>query len=229
MKFSKILICVAALAVACCFTQSADAAFKIRVNGGAAGTVQDNQAGDLDLTVGVIVASFSSAEFNVLVSVGQSKPILGANSMTLSLTYTATGVAGTTTIAITDTDFGGNGGAILASAGGNLGAGVSQEWRTTMDTANTEFTVGAGGILVLGPLTGTQGASGGRGGYGTGNPYSMSGAIFLTSAGGNAATGGSSDVSIQNIPEPTTVAIWSLLGGVGLAAGWRKRRNRKVA
>jgi len=33
-------------------------------------------------------------------------------------------------------------------------------------------------------------------------------------------------VPLQEIPEPTTLAIWSLLGGLGLAFGWYRTRKR---
>ena len=33
------------------------------------------------------------------------------------------------------------------------------------------------------------------------------------------------DISLTAVPEPTTIIIWSLLGGLGLVFAWRKRKS----
>ena len=41
----------------------------------------------------------------------------------------------------------------------------------------------------------------------------------------NEALSASQIASIANVPEPASLAIWSVIGGIGLIAGWRRRRK----
>jgi hypothetical protein len=56
-------------------------------------------------------------------------------------------------------------------------------------------------------------------------------ALLLDSTG--TFTGGSqigppeSAFAIMPIPEPSTLLIWSLLAGLGIGAGWRRRERRR--
>jgi hypothetical protein len=38
------------------------------------------------------------------------------------------------------------------------------------------------------------------------------------------ATGQENGFLLSPVPEPATIVIWSLLGGLGIAVGWRRKR-----
>ncbi|MBL8889142.1 MAG: hypothetical protein JNL67_04140 [Planctomycetaceae bacterium] len=207
--------------------QSANAGLVVRVNFGADGVVSDNGVGDLNPLTGVIEANFSSAQFDVLVGVAQSTQNLGSNTINLSVTYSATGVEGLTSIAVSDSNLTGYSQSIYSHTDGNLGSGVSQYWRTSLDELNRDFAIGSAGLLILGPLTGTQSAHGSLTGFTQANPFSMGGSLRLVSIGGNSGTVGSANASVSTVPEPNSlVIIASLFGGVSLCHRRRHTRLR---
>jgi hypothetical protein len=221
LSLTLVSVLFAAIALA---PSPASALLSIRVDGVLVAT--DNGAGDANATLGVVVVSTSTSEFNVLVEVGQSKPVLAGSAITLSTTYTASGVAGSAFIEISDTGFTSPSGfvTLFASEGGNLGAGVQQQFTAIMNSNNTLF-CGAGTSVNLNTVTGTNGNSKTKDGTVT-SPYCLTGALTLTSAGGNAGTGGSSDTGLRTIsvPEPASMLLFGL-GLAGLGIWGRKRLN----
>jgi hypothetical protein len=60
-----------------------------------------------------------------------------------------------------------------------------------------------------------------------GSPYSSEYAAFFGPQIGMSGTSGTAfnveEISLQTVPEPATFVIWSLLGGLATAIGWRRR------
>ncbi len=216
----------------------ADAAFKIRVTDtGNAQTVEDNQAGDTSPIAGSINATFNTANFQIVTTIGTSKPLGGnGNNLArvdlLNVNVTALNGGGTLTIEITDTDFqlGGPGpGGMTGSIGGTLGNSVNNTIQVNYvyDSGNAEF--GAGTTLSTGTFTGPGGFSGDFGPTqvnGVNNPFSMTQIVTITMVG-NDTISYDSDHMVNAVPEPTSLLLFgSGLVGLGYLA---RRKNQKAS
>ena len=219
---------VAAAAVLACglATANAEAGFVLEVSDGSTTvTINDGGIGDSAAGAGTILWTGGIGSFFLNVITGDSKPIL-ANSMNLNYSVRSSGLGGTLTLKLTDTDFNASGGAhsfIAADIGGGV-AGSSTRYRTYSDAANAEF--GMTNMLfdsgVLTPPPAAQAVDGD--GSVIGNPFSLTQVIEITHTGfrGNTASTISSGDARVSVPEPGSMLLLGA-GLLGFAASLRRR------
>ena len=138
-KLIKLLI-VAAVMASLSMTAQAIPTAAIQVSSGASTvTIQDNSGTDLSPSVGQIMWSGSINGWNLMVTVGDTKPILGsATSPQMDITVTAnTPGAAPLTVMFTDTGFGPTAGSIISTHFNN---GTASETASVLvDPLNTQF------------------------------------------------------------------------------------------
>lgn len=124
--------------------QQAEAALVLELESGASSvSVIDNGVGDLDLTVGSVTFNGSVGDFDVNVSTGTSKPVIGSASnprLSLNSVNVSSASTGSIEIRVTDTDFSGPVGPgvpTLLDFGGTTNGSVGID--AFVDTSNTEF------------------------------------------------------------------------------------------
>ncbi|MBI3411169.1 MAG: hypothetical protein HY040_22775 [Planctomycetes bacterium] len=215
----------------------AKADFQIRISDGTTTQVfTDNNAGDLNGQIGAMNIVTSVGNFNVVMALGVSKPVVGNSSLAVidlsSLSVSTVG-GGTLRIDITDTSFtippGANQTAFLSSQitgnvfGGSIGY---QSW---VDYSNTAF---GGADSSPGPVfsTGLQAnnttanmlVSGFNGG-----PFSLTSETVISLGGGGFASADGTTSLVTPAPSTLGAALIALpiLGLVG----WQRRRNAKAA
>ena len=177
-------------------------------------------SGDAATGAGVVMYTGAFGSFNVNVTTGVSKPVLGATGTLLDLnSVNVSGGSGTLTIGLTDTDFlRGGAGFLNFQIGGTTDGTISAE--AYMDAANTEFGTGT--------LLGSMDASGSAFAYtsagttvDTTNPYSLTLIASVTHTGGGQIT--SFDANV--VPEPSMIALMSL-GFIGLGVAARRKQSK---
>jgi len=215
----------------------AEAAFKVRLsfdNGTTWNTVQDNMAGDSDATAGFINASFSGNGFNVIVSLGTSKPLIGsASSAEIDNSVLAThNVAGTGSflIQLTDTGFGlppGNAlitSTITGQVTGNPSSLAFQSWASS---SNAEFATSGLTGGPQGPLSGVVNST--ATGFGSlSSPFSVTNQMTVTLSGTGSLASVDGHTTVTN-PEPATIV--AALAGLPALGGfwWRRRKEAALA
>lgn len=129
---------------------------------------------------------------------------------------------------------------LSAAIGNELQTSNTQFWSLQLwaDTNSSGFFEGSGGDTFIGQQFGTSGtALNASAGEWVSNSFSFNSAtttsligqemiVFLNNF--NDGTSYYDNVRLSQVPEPTTLAIWSLLGGIGLVAGHRRRRHRRA-
>lgn len=213
----------------------ADAALMLRLTSGADSvTVTDGGVGDLDGVANGLI-SFNSAlggsvgNFNVNVTTGISKPIIGSPQfpqLDLNSVNVSGSGAGSISIEVTDTNFTVSGNALFASdVGGTTQGSVSVS--TFVDDSNTAFGQ-ATSLADLGPFSGpgTQAFSGSSANYATLAPFSSATIVALiTHTEPGQIT--SFDAAIT-VDAPGTLALLGI-GLVGLGLASRRRQRSKAA
>jgi hypothetical protein len=100
---------------------------------------------------------------------------------------------------------------------------------TYLDPSNTPF--GTAVILSnLGPESGNAFAAE-EGGVGESldGPFSLTLGVQISHDGANQNTSFDAELNGEVVPEPASVLVWSLLGGLGLVtSGWRAARRYKT-
>lgn len=122
--------------------QGVSAVLKLKLESGTTTIeIEDNMAGDADLTTGVVVFNGSIETFNTAVVTGISKPIVGSETLArLNLNAVTTASdSGTLIISLTDTDYGsGSGDTTISSAIGGTANGTTT-FQSYIDQVNAEF------------------------------------------------------------------------------------------
>jgi hypothetical protein len=139
-KLIKFLIVAAVMASLSMTAQAVPTTAAIQVSSGASTvTIQDNAGTDLSPSAGQIMWSGSINGWNLMVTVGDTKPILGsATSPQMDLTVTAnTPGAAPLTVRFTDTGFGPTAGSIISTHFNN---GTASETASVLvDPLNAQF------------------------------------------------------------------------------------------
>ena len=221
---------------------SAQAAFLLRLTDVATNTtvlVQDDTlAGVLtgsgttttaDSGAGAGMISFNGAIagtiWNVNVTTGLSKPILGAGPQKIDLlsVHVSSGGSGSLRIELTDTGFvSGIPSPYFTAAIGGTTSGSLTLNHAAVDPNNGQFAntvdITGGG---LGPFTGGafSGSAGNWVNVGAGVPFSMTLSATITHVGAGQLTSFDADISV---PEPGTLGMFGL-GLLGLGFLWRRR------
>lgn len=187
-------------------------------------SVTDGGVGDLSPTPGVVVFSGTVGVFDVNVTTGLTKPLLGSATepiMDLNSVNVNSGAVGTLTVKLTSTDFVPTSKTFLAK----LDVGGTTNGTITVDAFNDSSNTPFGTLLNttgVGPFSNGPFADSDLGGSGQiqfGPSYSAT--IIATIIHDDASDVTSFDAEYRIIPEPGTVA---LIGLGGLLAVRRRRR-----
>jgi hypothetical protein len=219
-----LLLTVVALAVGVLTTTvHADLALSL-FDGTTTMTLADGGVGDLSPVVGMVTFIGSIGPWEVNVTTGTSKPIIGTPTVAdLDLTSmnVTTDTAGTLTIKLTDTGFSAAGlDSVLKSSIGGTTAGTV-DFIQILDRGNNEFATGSGSDLVsvhLGPFSPGAFSGTGTAAAPVSGPFSLTEVVVITQAG-RGATSFNAESTV--VPVPAAV----LLGLLGMgAAGLKLRR-----
>ena len=213
----------------------AQAAFELQLSDGTVlGTklITDNGVGDSNAATGQIRSTVGGTwgpKFNLNVTTGTSPSTPGVPSIDLNSVNTSNG-AGTLTMDLTQTGLTSTSSisALIAQIGGTLATAQTLTGTAWLDPANGVFGHGATKVLLgtFGP-GGAFSASGNAGPVsGSTGPFSITEEVTLTTT--QAGTS-SFNFAADAAPEPTSLAVWSLLSvaGVGVATA-RRKAGRKA-
>jgi hypothetical protein len=205
-------------------------------------TVSDNGAGDINPATGLILSSVTMTDYTLVVGVSTSKPINSRSpALTLTLTsvsYIHSGVAPMLTVMATDNNFAAptftSLDILTNQATQNMGTGVtaaSSAANGYINQSNVEFDTSSPTAIATPQITfsaigSSQSGTSFSGSAVGATPYSLTTVVTIESSA--SFTGGSftSRLAVNAIPEPSTLAIWATLGGLGLIVA---RRRRKAA
>lgn len=232
--FSIVVAC--ALLVAVCATPSeASLTLLLDAGGGNSVIVADDGTGS-DLVAGDGVINYSGSlglsTWTVNVTTGVSKPTLGTATlpnMDLNTLNISTSGSGSLLIALSDDDFVGANPAVAPlfkfDVGGTTGDNSTVTANAYASNTNVLFATDEN-IGSLGPFT--QGAFAGTTRtpttQTTGANYSLTIITTIQHSGGTSIT--SFDAQLQAVPEPASIAAWSLLASMGVAGlVWSRRRR----
>jgi hypothetical protein len=188
-------------------------------------TVFDGGAGDSNAAVGVITyIGAVGSTWSVNVSTGVTYPALGSPSLPeldLNSVSVSSSGAGSLTIMFSEVGFTGAQPAMF-NLGGTTAGTVSGS--TYSDAGNVLHTAGGWSptlMHALGPFGpgAFAGSAGGVAVPGT-TPYSLAVSVTMTHTG----SGVSSFDGHLFVPEPGTIAIWSMLGLMGMGYSMQRRR-----
>ncbi len=175
-------------------------------------------------------------DFNFSVSNGITKPTLDAYWRKELQTTTDFQGKGTLDIAVTDTDYlfyppiddGQFQLTALVSRSGDIGPDDQITSQSYLDLNNRPFGMdGAFTLGSLGPLDPANGSSsaedGGRVAFDPTTPFSLTQTFHMVFE--NVVSPNVHGETMVLVPEPVSMAAWSLLAGLGIALGWRRRRK----
>jgi hypothetical protein len=226
----KKIVCIVAVAALLAFNASpADAAFQV--------TVLDVDTGHIligsDGGSGAILVSGPVGEWTVTVSTSFSKPLIGPHRMHLDVVATSgapgPNLTSTLIVGATDTGFGNFPiGTLLSSVGGSTDGLVDVQAEKDLD--NLMYSADFGMdllnpevVVAHGPYSGAAFSGSAAVGHGAiAGPYSMTNYIRIVHTAAGQVT--SVDHDIEQIPEPSSLAIFG--GLLGLGCLWMRRRKK---
>lgn len=174
-------------------------------------------------TAGVITYSGAVGGFTVNVATGVSKPNLGPMPQLHLNSVNVSGGAGTLHIELTDTGFVAPGGSVELRSwiGGTTTGTVSYE--QILDPDNAEFALPADGndvVISGGPLGSGAFAEEKLAALGVlAGPFSLTENVTIVHTGSGIT---SLDIDSSVIPEPASIAIWTMFGLVAACIGIKK-------
>ena len=217
MKKSRLLGAVCATLLACSMQSHAVAVLSVSSNG-FGGTVSDNGSGDLDPTTGVVLVTGAVDDWNINVSTGITKPVLGSSEApNMDLNSVDISTLGTThdlMLVFWDFDFSANGTALFSTAIGGTVQNADISWQACVDDANGTACTS----ITLGAFNGEGAFSvNDVGSAGLNGDYSIGLIATITPEAG--AVSASFDFQITQVPIPAAAWLFGsgLLGMVGIA------------
>ena len=232
-RLSALAVCaVFAIASVC---QASLGPLQVRVDDGvdAAVTAIDQGANDDNDTDGVVLLSTATTNWLTTISTGISEPAIGSSTVPAmdlnSVNVTSMGSAGTITISFTGkylprdpviTDFTHSiGGTTQGTIETSLYIGTSAFDEDTLITTMTPTLSGEGPSSVFSGQTMGQDD-------GTDVDYWLTLTATITHEGGGPQTSSfNAAVDTAAIPEPASIAIWTLMAGIG-GLIWMRRRSK---
>jgi hypothetical protein len=210
MKLSKIIVEGLAVLSCACLVQSVNAIPTLTLSDGTTTImVMDNQAGDLDLTVGSVVFNGAvGSNFNVNTSTGLTKPVdgsAGAPAIDLNSVNHALG-AGTLTITFSDTGFNAFPGILTGNIGGTIAVGGSLTNIVMQNALN---------LVTLGPFAPIGFNGTGSAALIDGAPYSLTETAILTFGARGGTTSFDAMGTVVGVPDG---GMTLTMLGIGLLA-----------
>lgn len=188
-------------------------------------TITDNTPGDISPSLGAITFNGAVGNFNINVTTGISKPILGGTNdpvMDLNSVNVSGSGPGTLTIQFTDVDFGSAlHPGFITLVGGTTSGTVAVASYYDLGNATFATTSLLSDLGTFGP-----GAYSGTGSTDVGplpGPYSLTLMATITHTAAGQVT--SFDLLLHPNPEPSTLALMGAAGVLGFVAVRRRRRS----
>lgn len=173
---------------------------------------------DSNATLGGVVFNGAVPNFEINVSTGVSKPLVGNNQIDLnSIVASFSSGGGDLTMVVLDTDFVDNGHQFRTQIGGTSGGALdAYSWVSANngDAAADFNPVSQSPTFTDTPFSWSEHASA--------THNTVFGMAVSANVGHEKAGMTSFDLNFQQTPEPTTALIWTMLAGVGLVV--RRRR-----
>jgi hypothetical protein len=195
-------------------------------------TVSDNGTGDLSKSLGAILWIGKVGSWSLNFDLGLSKPVIGTAThpeMDLAIASASSTGAGTLTITLSDTSFTAlpkKTGVVDFSMGGTT---TTVGGNTTKDTITGSASVNGTPVAGLGPLNGSSWSNSVLSSSTQfGSTFGLSETVVITHTTGKNVTAGDIELSVQPVPEPTSIIAGCLLL---LPFGWsalRKLRGKSV-
>jgi hypothetical protein len=223
-KLSKILIISILAVLLAVGSASATAILALTVEHLGNRIIHDNGSWDTNPNLGVVSWSGSIMDWNVNISTGLSKDVLGSATWPiLDLNSVNTGGTGTLRVSFSDTDFTGSGLQNYNHAIGGTTDGTIAT-KSYFDLGNTAFAhttlIADLGTLGSGPFAGTDVGTFDLG-VGT-STYSLTLLVDITHGVADGITSFDTELQASPVPEPTTMLLLGT-GLVGLAGFGRKK------
>jgi hypothetical protein len=213
----------------------ATATLQFILDGTLVDTCVDNAGCDTVATTGVVNTTYSNALVAITVGTGTTKPAITTPTMDLDDVTVTLAAGHQLTLVFSDIGFAAKSGFTMIDGGSLSGCtGCSSQSWSFFDTTNTLFGITAGTpASAIDPNTGTligtigpqgPGAVGGTviGAGPSTTPYSLTTMITLNNTRGTGAAFLSSDLSLTQTPEPTSILLLGTLASL-VAYGFRRK------
>ncbi|MCH2182583.1 MAG: hypothetical protein MK108_11310 [Mariniblastus sp.] len=174
---------------------------------------------DSNSTLGGVVFNGGVGDFEINVSTGVSKPLLHHNQIDLnSVVASFSSARAEIFMVVLDTDFVDNGQGFRTEIGGTTNGVVLAETYVSPGNGDADFDFDpvSGNVFFDSPFMWQDDQQ-----VSVGSTFAMAGYVLVRHENPGIS---SFDLHFQQVPEPTTALIWTMLAGVGLVT--RRRRSR---